>query len=163
MIQNTIIYGAHFYQQMQVVFKTSASILSSLKDSIPSTSWWRGSSLQPSAQTTLPRGCPCRRTASPSASADPWRSADNPYVCSCRWGAEPLVTHAARNSLSPLRLVGCLPSWCHTCSGGWPQWQTPPGRRRLEAAPWGSWSAGTRGGYPGHWQSRARDAQVPED
>lgn len=111
MIQNMIIYGAHFYQHMQAVFKISASILSSLKDSLPSTSWWRGSSLQPSAQTALPRGCPCRRTASPSASADPWRSADNPYVCSCRWGAEPRVTHAARNSLS-------LSGWWGVCRPG---------------------------------------------
>lgn len=107
-IQNMIIYGAHLYQHMQVVFKISAGILSSLKDSLLSTSWWRGSSLQPSAQTTPPRGCRCRRTASPSASADPWRSADNLYVCSCRWGAEPRVTPATRNSLLSLSSWFCF-------------------------------------------------------
>lgn len=46
------------------------------------TSLWRGSSLQPSAQTTPPHGCLYHRTASPSASADPWRSADNLYAYS---------------------------------------------------------------------------------
>lgn len=136
------------------------------------TSWWHGSSRQPSAQTTPPHGCRCRRTASPSAAAAPWRSADSPCACSCGWQREKMmqrtVLFPSFLSVFPFQLFppssSSSPSCSspQTCSGGWLQWPTPPGRRRSGAAPWGSWSAGTRGDYRGRWQSHARGGPAPE-
>lgn len=56
------------------------------------TSWWRGSSRQPSAQTAPPHGCRCRRTACPSVAAAPWRSAGSLCACSCRPRREGTIT-----------------------------------------------------------------------
>lgn len=52
----------------------------------------------------------------------------------------------------------CLPQ---TCSAGWLRWLTPPGRRRWAAAPWGSWSAGTRAGCRARWRSHAHGGRAP--
>lgn len=144
------------------------------------TSWWRGSSRQPSAQTAPPHGCQCHRTACPSVAAAPWHSASSLCACSCRPRRERTITlhtfllcslpncyhhhHHHPPPPSPLPLPSSYPSsssLSQTCSGGWLQWLTPPGRRRWVAAPWGSWSAGTRAGCRAHSQSRARGGRAP--
>lgn len=100
------------------------------------TSWWRGSSRQPSAQTAPPHGCRCRRTACPSVAAAPWRSAGSLCACSCRPRSEGTITlshhHAVtfhtfllfslpnyfQPSLSPPPPLACLRPVVEGDSGG---------------------------------------------